>query len=134
MFHFSIDLLFLPPAEERILSCSPPTQSASSSRRSSVSSSHGSQSIQKKPNTPKKEDKPGPSKSKETKKRLHVTNYSPKRQFEPTFKFVLNESRFFDELQSRCAELCTVAKYPGRSDALKATAKKLEVGLTPITA
>ena len=47
-------------------------------------------------------------------------------------EFVLNESKFFDELQSRCAELCTVTKYPGRSNALKVTARKPEVGLLPM--
>ena len=67
-----------------------------------------------------------------TKKQLNVANYLPKRQYGPILEFVLNKSKFFDELQSRCAELCTVTKYPGRSDALKATAKKPEVGLLPM--
>ena len=62
---------------------------------------------------------------------MQCMNYSPKAQFGPMLEFVLNEARFFDELQSRCVDLCILAKYPGRSNALKATAKELDVSFSP---
>ena len=115
-------------------SSSPLAQSLSSFRRSS-SSSQVSQNTPKKTklSPKKKENNPGLSKSKETKPQLASIIYSPKKQFGSMLEFVLNESRFFGELQSRCANLCTVTKYPGRSDALKVTAKEPKVSLPRVT-
>ena len=134
VFTFSQDLQFLPPPEKGSTRSSSLGQSQSSSRSSSTSSSHGSQITAKKSTIlpKKKEDKSATSKSKETKKQLPVANYLPKKRYRAMLKFVLNESRFFGELQSRCANLCTLAKSE-QSNALKATAKEPKVGFLSIT-